>query len=674
MGNRRARYHLRAQLVPGPDLAERAESLARFCREHDVEEAVLFVAAEEWNDGFLSDHELEQWREAIRACKEILEGAGIAVSLNPWYTVLHLDRGRHMPSGWSFTPMVSPSGRVAKAVASIACPNWRRYITNLYRQLSELGFRVVWIEDDFRYHNHSPLDWGGDFSSAMLGRFSAKVGREVSREELVQAILKPGDPHPWRALWLETWREVQLEAAAAIRAAVLEASPKTLLGLMSSHPSNHSIEGRDWDRLFHTLSNEGRVVHRPHFASYRDAAGQALVRSSFLLDCQKTLRPPSLQFEVTPEIENFPMGPYSKSDVITFGQMALAQVHGADAQMLDLFSFTCHCPEEEPWVGELLDRARPGLDSLAALFSPEMQTAGVGILWRPDAALHARTSEGKDMLELFVPLTPAAELLQSLGVAVQARPGSVNCLWGQVAWAYTDQEIEAILSGSVWLDAEATAILQWRGFGEHLPVYHQHWWYREDMSYSLEHPASDATGLAEHVWLSVNAFQRVARQECKGAAQKWTQLCDARGNELGSGLALWRNELGGLVACCAWPLATGLEAYNLSFQRQVLVQRLVKALAASGPCPTMAAGAPYTFPIDMSAGSLRRLAAFNASLDPQKPALHIYGARELLDCRLVSLQGGAQPARVSTRSEDEELIVFAEEPVPLCGVLVLTVA
>jgi len=92
---------------------------------------------------------------------------------------------------------------------------------------------VVWIEDDFRYHNHAPLTWGGDFSNPMLGRFAAKVGRDVSREEVVATILRPGTPHPWRALWQETWQEAQLEAAAAIRDAVLAADADRLLGLMS---------------------------------------------------------------------------------------------------------------------------------------------------------------------------------------------------------------------------------------------------------------------------------------------------------------------------------------------------------------------------------------------------------------------------------------------------------
>jgi len=673
LNQRKARYHLRFQVVPGPDVEERAEALAQFCQQLDIEEVVLFVAGEEWNNGPLGDPELEEWYRTLRVCKEVLDSAGITVSLNPWYTVLHTDRGRHMPTDHAFTPMVSPTGQRAKAVASFACPNWQAYIAHLYGRLAEIGFRVIWVEDDFRYHNHAPLDWGGDFSEAMLGRFADKVGRDVTREEVVSAILRPGPPHPWRKLWLETWREVQLEVAQRLRDAVRDANADTILGLMSSHPSNHSIEGRDWGLLFQALSNDDRVLHRPNFAGYQDAARTELARSSFLLDYQKELRPESLEIEVTPEIENFPMTPFSKSDVVTWGHMALAQVHGADALMLDVFSFTCRCPDDEPWVGALLKRIKPSLDVLAQLFSPDMRSSGVGILWRPDASVHARTRNGREMSELYVPLTSAGDFLQSIGVAVQARPGAMNCLWGQVAWAYGDEELEKILAGGVWLDAEAVAILQQRGFGEYLPVTHHHWWHREEMNYSMERPEDSRTGLDNDVWLSVNWFKRVAYQTVRDRAEEWTSLRDARGKRIGCGLALGTNSLGGRVAACAWPLANEVDAYTLSFHRQRLVQSLVKACGESTEGLATTVGSAYTFPIDLRSGSARRVVVVNASLDPQSPLICVPEARRVSGSLLFTARDEPREVFVRTRAVDSALQVVLEESLPFCGLLALTV-
>ena len=671
MSERRARYQLRIQLLPGPDLPERAAELVTFRREHAIDEAVLFVAAEEWNDGLIDDQQLEAWYAALALAKQTLEAEGITVSLNPWYTVLHTDRGRHMPSGYSFTPMVSPGGRKARAVASFACPNWLAYIRHIYGRLAELGFRVIWIEDDFRYHNHEPLDWGGDFSEAMLGRFAAKIGRPVSREEVVSAILRSGEPHPWRALWLETWREAQLSAVSAIRQSVLAASPDTLLGLMSSHPTSHSIEGRDWDRLFTAMNNGGKVVHRPHFTTYQDSSGVHLARSSFLLDYQKQLRPASLSFEVAPEIENFPMHPFSKSQTVTWGQMALAQVHGSDALHLDLFSFTCSRLADEPWVGPLLDRCKPGLDRLAELFPPALQSSGVGVLWRPDASLHVRTTHGQEMAELSVPLTGAAELLQALGIAVQARAGDVNCLWGPVAWAYSDAELRQLLSGGLWLDAVATAILQQRGFAAYLPAEHGFWWARDDINYSMEHPESTATGLEPRLWLSVNGFTRVAYQSPAPGAREWTSLRDAGGKRIGAGITVCENALGGRVATCPWPLAEEPQAYVLSLHRQKLVQQLIAALCSGkSALPASASGCPYTFPLDMRQGEVRRVALFNASLDAQSPVLQVPGAKAVGSAWLLApLQ---PPRRLAATAEVDGagLRLTAAEPLPFCALAV----
>ncbi|NLF00332.1 MAG: hypothetical protein GX601_05070 [Anaerolineales bacterium] len=674
MAVRKAHYHLRFQMMPGPDVRERAKGLAAFCVEHDIEEVALFAAgAEPWNDGFVDDGQLDEWCETLKVISDVLRAAGLTVSLNPWYTVGAADRGRHQPSGYAFTPMVSPTGQVARSQASFACPNWQAFVAHLYGRLAEVGFRVVWVEDDFRYHNHAPLEWGGDFSKPMLAHFSAKVGYEVSREEVVASILRPGKPHPWRALWLETWRETQLKVAGIIRDAVISAAPSTRLGLMSSHPSVHSIEGRDWSRLFGAFSSEGQAVHRPHFASYQDSFGSSLARSSFMLDFQKELRAGPLQIEVAPEIENFPMTPYSKSRVVTWGHMALAQLHGSDALLLDLFSFTCQRHEQEPWVGEWLDTFRPGLDALADWFPPTMTTSGVGMLWRPDAALHVHTTRGRDMAELNVPLTAAAEMMQSLGIAVQARPGAVNCLWGAAAWTYSDDELTRFLSGGIWLDAEAVAILQARGFGEYLPVTHGHWWLREDMNYSLEHPESTAAGLDPDTWLSVNAFNRVAFQTLKPGAEEWTSLRDGGGKRIGCAFAMWRNSLGGNVATSALPLAVEPGAYTLSFDRQTLAQRLLTALAGQRAAATMTAGSAYTFPIDLVDGETRRIVLLNASLDPQRPEVLIPAAHAVSESCLLTAEGGPQSLMLHAQLEEEGLRVKVRSEVPFCGVVVLTV-
>jgi len=678
----KAHYHLRFAIMPGPEGERCARALADFCKRHGIEEVALIVREGHWYSAPLSPTEVEEWSETLGIAASVLRESGISVSLNLGVTVGHSDNGRHMHPENTFSPMVSPQGERATAQASFACPLWQSSTAERYGRLAKVGFRVMWLEDDFRYHNHPPLQWGGDFSGPMLGRFGRRLGRSVSREEVVAAILKPGEPHPWRNLWMETWREAQLEVVGRVREAVHAACPSTRLGLMSSHPSFHSIEGRDWGLLFESLSIGGEVAHRPSLASWRgrdiegytDVAKSSLAQSSFLLDVQKNLKPASLAIEVSPEIENATYGPYAKSDTVTWGQMALAQLHGADALLLNLFSPTCRYPDTEPWVGRLLDRIRPGLDALADMFPSDMATSGVGVPWRPDASLHVRTSRGQDMDELYVPLTPAADVLQSFGVAVQARPGKINCLWGAVAWAFSDAELRQLLASGLWLDGIAAEILQLRGFGRYLPVEHLHWWGRQDMDYGLEFVSDSASGLATGTWLDVSYFARVACQEARLGATEWTGLCNMRGRRIGCGVALFQNSLGGRVATCAWPLGEETTSFYLSTYRQILTQRLVTAVAGdSSDLPTMVTDGAYVFPVDMSNGHERRIALFNASLDPQLPRVLISGAESIVSAHLLCVD--TAPRRVEARPARDDAGVSATigEAVPFCGLAVLQV-
>ncbi|MBM4046500.1 MAG: hypothetical protein FJ279_15425, partial [Planctomycetes bacterium] len=243
---RALRYHLRFQIIPGRNVQRDARALADFCNRHGVEEAVLFLSVGDWNNGPLTLREQQEWFTALKQAKSVLESAGLTVSLNVWVTVGHNDRGCRFPKGSRFKPMVSPSGEVSKSCASFADPAWRRSIRQLYARFATLGFRVIWVDDDFRYHNHPPIPWGGGFEPEMLARFAQRAGRPVTRDEVVRNILKPGAPHPWRAQWMETWRECQEEFARDLAQAVAESTPcETQMGLMSSNPSVHSIEGRD---------------------------------------------------------------------------------------------------------------------------------------------------------------------------------------------------------------------------------------------------------------------------------------------------------------------------------------------------------------------------------------------------------------------------------------------
>jgi len=361
--------------------------------------------------------------------------------------------------------MVSPDGEVSKACASFADPEWRKYICRVYGRFAKLGFRVIWVEDDFRYHNHDPLTWGGGFEPEVLNRFERKIGRRITRKEVVKNILKPGEPHPWRAMWMENWREIQIETAGDITKVVAGDAPdKTKIGLMSSLPSTQSAEGRDWQKLFDVLTINGQVAHRPHFAGYSESLGKDKVYSVMMLDIQKNFRPDYC--EVAPEVENFPYTNWAKSDSMTWTDMALCMFYGSDALLLNLFPFSGNPAGDEPQIGKLLDKSCPGLEWISKKFSKNLQTCGVGIPWRQDAQAYVRTTKGQSMTELNASSLTPGEYLLPYGIPVSADCQEVNAVFGSLAWAFDNDEIYNMLSKGLLLDGLSADILCQRGFGD----------------------------------------------------------------------------------------------------------------------------------------------------------------------------------------------------------------
>ncbi|MER7503983.1 hypothetical protein AB0L05_14535 [Nonomuraea pusilla] len=585
------RYHLRYQLLPDTDPA----ALAAFCATHGIEEVVLIFNSEELHTGHPVGADEDRWFEIVRGARDILVGSGLSVSLNPWVTAGHADRGRVQDVG--FAPMVSPFGETSTTTASFVCPNWRKWLAAHYGRFAELGFRVLWLEDDFRFHNHWPLTWGGGFEPVMLERFALLAGDQPTREELVAAITAPGQPHPWRALLQRTWREAQLEVLDLVRQAV---GGRAMIGLMSSGLGVASVEGRDWGALFERVE-----VHRPHFAPYGDVPARDLSYSIAMLELQRPLRPAGI--EVAPEIENWTHTEWRKSDTQTWSEMVASQLSGADALLLDVHPFVSGDPARFPRIGRMLTSSRPALDATA---TGELTTFGVGVPWWPAAAT---TIHGDGTLEgLSADPLRAAQYLLSYGVPIQAGTAPVTALFGELAWAVPDPL--HLLRGGLLLDGTAAAILAERGFGSLLGVQIAEIVARETVSrrpYSVERIV-DGGAL-----LSVNVQPRLARLVPDESAQIWTEILTPRLDHWGGGRVAFVNALGGRIFTLA---ACAPELLGRCDDGQRLAQDAIRFLGGDFP---MVTGGPHLMPQYARVGERSRLAIVNGSADSARPVVRL---------------------------------------------------
>jgi hypothetical protein len=663
------RYHLRFQIIPGPHVARDARILAAFCRQHAVEEVVLFVAAEEWNPGLLTRAQEDQWFDAIAKAKRILEAAGLSISLNIWATVLHFAGGKKLPGDRGLKPMVSATGQVNPGVASFADPAWVRYITEQYGRFARLGFRVLWIEDDFRYHNHRPLVWGGGFEPGMIRRFEQKLGRRASRELLVRNILRPGDPHPWRGLWLATWREAQLEAARAIAAAVAENSPcPATLGLMSTGPIEHSPEGRDWGQLLDAMTLDGRVAHRPHFRGYRVTPGREIARNIMMFDVQRSFQP--ARAELAPEIENYPFTRWSHSDTRTFAEMVMSLQFGCDALLLDIFPFAGNPANREEAIGDMLDGCRPALHWVAQRFDRHLETVGVSLPYRFDSAQHVHTPHGKSMLELHVSPFQAGELLLRMGVPITYADAPVRAMFGPIAWAFDDDEIRRLLSGGLLLDAASAEILCRRGYGRLLGVDVVEILDREQSDYAVEEFLAGGLGVPVGHFFNVNLTTHMALLKPQRGAKAWSRILNAERRTIGAGMVAFRNSLGGRVVTYAVADPSDRVPYN--DQRQAQWQAAVRFAAGGRFAAPMVTSGAHLMPIYFADERRRLLAIYNESDDASRPVIHLPAAPAgPVEATLLAPLKAPRPIRLSLRPSGRAAVAQSAAELPHLGCLVL---
>lgn len=573
-----SRFTLRMQFGPHQAPEEIAEQLLRLVREAPVDEIMFFYFGEEQNDGHETLERLQQWIVRSRPYREALKKAGAEVSLNPWHSILHCDRGRRLKPGQNWQPMVDPTGEKASAVVCFLDPNWRAYYFETLRMYARQGFRVVWIDDDIRYHNHPPLHWGGCFCPLHMAEFNNRTGISASREETVKACLAPGTPHPWRAIWMDMWQETILQFLHECRS-ILEAGG-TRMGLMSSAMESHGAEGRRWEEWWRAFGGGQPPIHRPHFWSYADTSGLQLIHGIALLDQNRSIHPAGI--ESGPEIECFPYGRWNKSFRQTFAQMAVAQILGATNLNISLYDFMGNRPDDEPDRAAFLKRVRPNMDWLADNFPMTMKSVGAGVPWSQDMGRLIRLEEGRSWFELQCSCRGWSNWLGAAGIACSARPQEcVNALAGPIAWSFDDTTLKQWLTAGLLLDGGAAAILVKRGFGKWIGVKSARFVTQEEVLYSMEECRDTMFASRIGAQISVNDkrhTRRMLQAELEKGATVITDLRNPLQEVVGHGAFIFKNDLGGRVAVVPWDASVdGVPMMDI--HRATQMKRIVDWLA-----------------------------------------------------------------------------------------------
>lgn len=476
-------YTLRYSFDPRANTAEKDAKLLEFVKKAQIDDVAFFINGEELNHSHLTKEEIQFWLDAIKPLQKKLADLNVTTSLNPWTTIMHSDRGYKVNPKIGFNTFVDINGNKAQDMACPVDPTWRKYITECYAQYASIHPTRLWMEDDFRHYNHTPLKLMC-FCDEHMKIYQEKLGKKESREEFVKNMLKPGKPTAERKVYLDQARQEMIENEHLIEQAVHKVSPETNLAQMTSFPEWHAIEGRDWGKLFDAQAGEGHPrIGRPHLPAYNEASPLIYGRN-FEEYSRITAAYLGNKAELYPELENSMWTPQVKSNRFIAFQIITTCLLGAKGIMLNLFDMAGNGINDHWGYGEMLTDIKPYLNKLSEHRMDIENLRGIKILVDQDSAYTIHTMDGKQPEEMLPHEKNWASLLSQFGFATTILPvtkdtelkGETIAIAGQLLRNFDNKQIEHLLKdNTVLLDGESVQVLLDRGLDNLIHINKAEW-------------------------------------------------------------------------------------------------------------------------------------------------------------------------------------------------------
>ncbi|HOL35239.1 MAG TPA: hypothetical protein PKW86_05135 [bacterium] len=259
---------------------------------------------------FLPFNEVSPRLSAIRdALIDIKTQLKTLTGINVLATLGHLEE---VPDCWNLgkiPQMINYDGTVC---LHTPCPSSSQFLddtTKKYKALAELNPDFIWIDDDFRMHNHYPATLGCFCHQCMEG-FAKLTDVLYSRDELVY-LLSQNDENAekLRAAWLTWCNRILLNIVQTIEKAVHEKNPRIVISLMIAHGIAYN-----YPEFLRVLRKKtGYVFVRPGGGFYNDTIPAGLITKAVEYSQQISVVGTNQKDVILAEVEHFPYNAPMKS-------------------------------------------------------------------------------------------------------------------------------------------------------------------------------------------------------------------------------------------------------------------------------------------------------------------------------------------------------------------------
>lgn len=672
---KRAFLVLRRQLIPDHSFDSSLDELIDLCNRVSIDAVCLFTLPQELCHP--TTEPLDKAADTVphlAKAGEALRKNSIGFQIQLIGVIGHGDFGAPKPHWATWQTMVGDDGTEC---AVCPCPLDHRYhehLRQLIRIYAPLKPDVLWVDDDFRMQNHDPIDYAC-FCPDHLAEFTKRVGRQYSRAELVEAVLMPGtQPTEVRAVWMSLIGEDLERLAGIIQQELAEISPATRMGNMCSGIDAASIEGRDWTRMLKALCGPHRPVLRPTLCCYREPSAEELVFG--IVQTKEQAFHFGKSADLWPELENYPYTRFSKSMRTSFLQMALSQLTGLNGITIDLHDFLGTSLAAFKDEEELLAKSRAFLDATSELVGQTGSERGIRLLSHQRQALHRRTDGIAGGYQQLRSPQPWAVTLPLMGFTTTYDEAHVVAMAGERICAYSNEEIEVMLSHGCLLDASAATALVERGYGKWIGIDSGELISGTFSGYLAEEIVDSSISGGETgrlgAWLASGSKYKLRPS---ADAQIVTHLVSAYGDPV-PGLVVYENQQRGRVATVAYDgCRQGLGAAFRNWKRQRMLESLFEWLGR-GPTPFFVRGAANVLPIRRDAKDFVLLGVANLSPDDVSETELVLGAIPIKSSQWklsrLNIRGQLEGVRIiNSKQADTQLSITCQVSIGYMDVAIL---
>lgn len=465
-------YSLRMGIDPKTWDQRKTDELIKVVQAGEVDDVNLMLNCEELNVGHISVADLQPWLIKADEIKAALAPYGVSVSMNPWTTLLHSDRGRKLAKDQHFHTMVDYQGVKAAAVCCPADPSFVEYMAEIHAEYAKHDPKYLWMEDDFRHFNHKPLMFGC-FCDYHMDLYNRELGTNYTQEELCAKIFQPGEPTQERLVYLKQARQEMITMGAAIAKAVRGESKDTQLALMTSPPEWHALEARDWDGLFDSLSIDQPHVSRPHLPCYNEISGLKYIRE-FNRNTRTVGHLMGEDAVMLPELENYMYSMYVKSKKFTQMQLETTALIGAKGILFNIYDMMGNGVVASYGLQDVMKESKPFLNYTVQNPLRIRHESGVKVLYSQDSVF-TRVAKGSQLEDMLPREFEWLSLLATFGITTSLQQtkdvaelkDEIVAVSDQVLRNLTDGEITDLFTDNqVMLDGDSAAIMIERGLGD----------------------------------------------------------------------------------------------------------------------------------------------------------------------------------------------------------------